>query len=42
VSNKQDLQLLLSERWRDRTAVSVAGAIDSYFASHIIAHAGIN
>jgi N-acetylmuramoyl-L-alanine amidase len=42
VSNKQDLQLLLSERWRDRTAASVAGAIDSYFASHIIAHAGIN
>jgi N-acetylmuramoyl-L-alanine amidase len=43
VSNKQDLQLLTSEHWRDRTAVSVAGAIDSYFATRIAgAHAGTN
>jgi N-acetylmuramoyl-L-alanine amidase len=35
VSNKQDLQSLLSERWRERTAASVAGAIDGYFAAHV-------
>jgi N-acetylmuramoyl-L-alanine amidase len=43
VSNKHDLQSLLSERWRDRTAVSVAAAIDGYFGAHMVgAHAGNN
>lgn len=35
VSNKQDLQSLLSDSWRDRTASSVVQAIDGYFASHL-------
>jgi N-acetylmuramoyl-L-alanine amidase len=35
VSNKQDLQSLNSESWRDRTADSVASAINDYFASHL-------
>jgi N-acetylmuramoyl-L-alanine amidase len=43
VSNKQDLQSLLSDRWRDRTAASVAAAIDSYFNTHVAgARAGAN
>jgi N-acetylmuramoyl-L-alanine amidase len=35
VSNKDDLQSLLSEPWRDRTAASVAQAIDTYFSTHV-------
>src|ERR1700685_4658622 len=35
VSNKDDLQSLLSDAWRDRTAASVAQAIDSYFSTHV-------
>jgi N-acetylmuramoyl-L-alanine amidase len=35
VSNKEDLQSLLSDTWRDRTAASVAEAIDTYFSSHV-------
>ncbi|HML08795.1 MAG TPA: N-acetylmuramoyl-L-alanine amidase [Xanthobacteraceae bacterium] len=35
VSNRQDLQSLLSESWRDRTADSIAQAIDSYFATRM-------
>jgi len=43
VSNKQDLQSLLSETWRTRTAGSIAQAIDSYFTSHgTAARAGPN
>ena len=43
VSNKEDLQSLLSDSWRDRTATSVAAAIDSYFTTHIAGtHAGAN
>jgi len=43
VSNRQDLQSLLSESWRSRTADSIARAIDSYFATHLAgAHAGAN
>ncbi len=43
VSNRQDLQSLLSDRWRDRTADSIAQAVDVYFATHIAgAHAGTN
>jgi N-acetylmuramoyl-L-alanine amidase len=35
VSNKSDLQSLLSEGWRDRTADSIASAIDDYFSAHL-------
>ncbi len=35
VSNKQDLQSLLSDSWRDRTADSIAKAVDGYFVTHI-------
>ena len=35
VSNKDDLQSLLSDTWRDRTATSVAQAIDAYFSTHV-------
>jgi N-acetylmuramoyl-L-alanine amidase len=34
VSNKQDLALLLSDSWRDRTAAAIAQAIEGYFTSH--------
>ena len=34
VSNRQDLQLLLSDSWRNRTANSIAQAIDGYFTAH--------
>ena len=33
VSNKEDLQSLLSDAWRDRTADSMAVAVDGYFSS---------
>lgn len=43
VSNKQDLQSLLSDNWRDRTADAMAAAIDSYFSTHLAgARAGGN
>jgi N-acetylmuramoyl-L-alanine amidase len=43
VSNRQDLQSLLSESWRNRTADSMAQAIDGYFSAHpTSAHAGTN
>jgi N-acetylmuramoyl-L-alanine amidase len=35
VSNKQDLQSLLSDTWRDHTADAMAAAIDGYFATHV-------
>ncbi len=35
VSNKQDLQSLLSDNWRDRAADCMARAIDSYFSTHV-------
>jgi N-acetylmuramoyl-L-alanine amidase len=35
VSNKDDLQSLLSDTWRDHTADSMAAAIDGYFSSHL-------
>jgi N-acetylmuramoyl-L-alanine amidase len=35
VSNKQDLQSLLSNAWRDHTADCMAQAIDGYFATHV-------
>lgn len=43
VSNRQDLQSLLSETWRNRTAEAMTQAIDSYFGTHMAgAHAGAN
>ena len=43
VSNKEDLQSLSSDGWRDRTAKSMAAAIDGYFATYLAgAHAGSN
>ncbi len=35
VSNKDDLQSLSSDSWRERTADSMAAAIDSYFSTHL-------
>jgi len=35
VSNKQDLQALVSEGWRDRAAAAVDKAIDTYFSTHM-------
>jgi N-acetylmuramoyl-L-alanine amidase len=35
VSNKQDLQSLLSDSWRDHTADAMAAAIDGYFSTHV-------
>jgi N-acetylmuramoyl-L-alanine amidase len=35
VSNKDDLQSLLSDTWRERTTASMAAAIDGYFSSHL-------
>jgi N-acetylmuramoyl-L-alanine amidase len=35
VSNKEDLQSLLSDGWRDRTADSMTAAIDGYFSTHV-------
>jgi N-acetylmuramoyl-L-alanine amidase len=35
VSNKEDLQLLLSEGWRERTAESMASAIDGFFSTNL-------
>jgi N-acetylmuramoyl-L-alanine amidase len=35
VSNREDLQLLLSETWQERTAGSIAQAIEGYFAAHV-------
>jgi N-acetylmuramoyl-L-alanine amidase len=35
VSNREDLQLLLSDNWQERTAGSIAQAIEAYFAAHV-------
>jgi N-acetylmuramoyl-L-alanine amidase len=43
VSNRQDLQSLLSDNWRNRTADSIAQAIDTYFSAHVAgARSGAN
>jgi N-acetylmuramoyl-L-alanine amidase len=44
VSNRQDLQSLLSETWRSRTADSIAQAIETFLSSQIAggAHTGSN
>ncbi|QUS42411.1 N-acetylmuramoyl-L-alanine amidase [Tardiphaga alba] len=36
VSNKDDLQSLMSENWRSKTVGAVAKAIDVYFAKHVV------
>jgi N-acetylmuramoyl-L-alanine amidase len=41
VSNREDLRSLLSANWRERTAGSIAQAVDGYFATRMAgAHAG--
>jgi N-acetylmuramoyl-L-alanine amidase len=35
VSNRDDLRSLMSDSWRDRTADSIAKAIDSYLSAHV-------
>jgi N-acetylmuramoyl-L-alanine amidase len=35
VSDPQDLKSLMSDAWRDRTAASIAQAIDTYFSTHV-------
>ena len=43
VSNKEDLQSLSSESWRDHTANAMSAAIDGYFSAHLAgARAGAN
>jgi N-acetylmuramoyl-L-alanine amidase len=43
VSNKEDLQSLSSDSWRDRTANAMASAIDGFFSAHLAgARAGAN
>ena len=43
VSNKEDMQSLLSDSWREHTADSMASAVDSYFSTHLAgARAGAN
>ena len=40
VSDREDLKSLMSDAWRDRTADSIAKAIDSYFSTHVAATPG--
>ncbi len=43
VSNRQDLHSLMSDDWRNRTANSIAKAIDSFLSTHVAgARAGAN
>lgn len=35
VSNHEDLKSLMSDAWRDRTADSIANAIDTYLSAHV-------
>jgi N-acetylmuramoyl-L-alanine amidase len=43
VSNKEDLQSLSSDSWRDHTANAMSAAIDGYFSAHLAgARAGAN
>ncbi len=37
VSNRDDLRSLMSDTWRDRTADSIAKAIDAYLSAHVAA-----
>lgn len=40
VSNKDDLQALNSDSWRDRTADSITTAVNEYFATHLAGAGG--
>jgi N-acetylmuramoyl-L-alanine amidase len=41
VSDREDLKSLMSDAWRDRTADSIAKAIDTYLSTHVAgAHTG--
>jgi N-acetylmuramoyl-L-alanine amidase len=43
VSNKEDLQSLSSDNWRDHTANAMASAIDGFFSAHLAgARTGVN
>jgi N-acetylmuramoyl-L-alanine amidase len=43
VSNRQDLQSLLSDAWRDRTATTIAQAIETFLSEQVAgAHTGSN
>jgi N-acetylmuramoyl-L-alanine amidase len=43
VSNRQDLQLLLSDAWRDRTANTIAQTIETFLSEQVAgAHTGAN
>ncbi len=43
VSNRDDLRSLLSDSWRNKTADSIAHAVDGYFTTHMAgARAGTN
>jgi N-acetylmuramoyl-L-alanine amidase len=35
LSDREDLKSLMSDAWRDRTANSIAKAVDSYFSTHV-------
>ena len=38
LSDPSDLKLLMTDSWRDRTADSIAKAIDTYFSTHLAGH----
>lgn len=40
VSDRDDLKSLMSDAWRDKTADSIAKAIESYFSAHVAATPG--
>jgi N-acetylmuramoyl-L-alanine amidase len=42
VSNKSDLEQLVSDNWRSRTVASVAQAIDAFFAKRVVAAGSAN
>jgi len=35
LSDPSDLKLLMTDSWRDRTADSIAKAVDTYFSTHL-------
>lgn len=42
VSNKADLQLLVSDAWRSRTVGSLAQAVEAFFAKRVVATGAVN
>jgi N-acetylmuramoyl-L-alanine amidase len=42
VSNKDDLQSLMSENWRSKTVGAVAKSIDGYFSKHLVSAGAAN